>query len=87
MRAALGTAVYVLLLAAGYIATAPQYRHVTLNIAVFGLACFILLQLTPRHTRREGLLGALAVWAVLSVLAAPFTPVFQILGDAVRGAL
>jgi hypothetical protein len=81
------TFVYVVLLFVGLSLTPARLVHTSLPIAAIGLLAFLAVQMRSTKHVIDYAFAWIALWALASVLAAPFIPAFHALGELARGAL
>lgn len=85
MNASAKTGIYVLLLALGLSATPTRLLSTTLDIAIIGLLCMVVLNLRTTRNSVDNALAWVALWAVIAVLGAPLVPLWHGLADLVSG--
>lgn len=77
-------ALITLLLGLPLAATPPEIYGTSLVLAGVCLFCVFVLQLRTTKNRLDVALAVVALWALLAVLAGPFVPLVNGLGDALR---
>jgi hypothetical protein len=65
-------------------ATPPELYTMSLALAGLCLFCVFLLQLRATKNALDVALAVVALWALLAVMAGPFVPLVNGLGEALR---